>query len=150
MKMPRTQHQKKMWCHWDNEGNKEILNRAIINCNRSMRAMVQFVVWQSSNFIYIPLISFVRNKEWLVSCAEVREEAGFERLSQLFLSLFMWTTECNTMNIFQERQWATFVPIFKQYPPPPRPAPPQWMNLCPLAFFNWLCMQSCRLRLTLH
>ncbi len=50
---------------------------------------------------------------WLVSCAKVRKEPRFELLSlklfffsfipQLFLSRFMWTTQCNTMDAFQGR-----------------------------------------------
>lgn len=37
-------------------------------------------------------------------CVEVRWRPRFSFLTQLFLSLFMWTTDQNTMNVFQERK----------------------------------------------
>lgn len=64
---------------------------------------VTFCYWQSNIHTFFT--------PWLVSCEEVQKEPGGEPfsssllafLAQLFLSMFMWKTKCEIINVIQER-----------------------------------------------
>lgn len=52
--------------------------------------------------LHLPIfVTFPDNPiQWLAQCAEV------QNLNTVLLSLFMWTTHCNTMNAFEEKLFA--------------------------------------------
>lgn len=55
------------------------------------------------NFLRQTILHHIHFTLWLVSSVEVRKDPGPSFFLQLFLSFFMWTAECNMIEVFQER-----------------------------------------------
>lgn len=96
--------------HYSNEGT---IGTLCWNClSDSTSPFPSLSVWD----LWRPNIQ-TRFTQWLVSCAEVEKEPGFDRYShpetQLLLSLFMWTTESDAIN--RTRRECVWEDLFNQY-----------------------------------
>ncbi len=98
------------------------LSIRLVHPLRCQRTPELFAGWSKSQkeTLLHPAIVTLRNQQAhinthftprLASCAELRKEPGFQQLfffflilyTVLFLSALMWATECNAVNVFQER-----------------------------------------------